>query len=674
MQTSTVLLIILAAIVALGLVLFQYYYKSRKRGKLSVLLSFLRFIGLFGLLVLLINPKFSKSEYTLEKTNLILLTDNSSSLAKSTESVQEVLNEIQINPSLTDKFKVASYNFGNSIQQTDSLSFGDKNTNISKAIKSINEVYTNTNSTVVLISDGNSTIGQDYVFSGKKAKFPIYPIAIGDTTQYEDIRINQVNSNKYAFLKNKFPLEVYVSYDGSREVNSTINITVNGKNVYRESIKLSNTNSSKTINTTLDARSVGLKNILVEVTSLDGERNKENNIRNAVVEVIDEKTNIAIITSMMHPDIGTLRKSIESNEQRSVSINKPSANLKDLDDVDVFILYQPDPSYTSIYTYLKQKKASVFTIGGLKTNWNSINQASRKYRVEDGYPTQEVFGVLNPSFSKFDITDFSMDDFPPLNSNAGTIGVENAETLVQMKILGTTLRSPLLFALDNENGKEVVLVGENIWKWRMQSFRNNQNFQNFDDFIGKLMLYLSSNKGKNRLDVDYKSVYEGSNEAKIKASYFDEAFVFDSNASLIIKLKNTESGSSQEIPMLLKNNLYEADLTNVLPGQYTFTVNVEQENRTQSGSFTILDFDVEKQFLSTDYRKLEQLASATNGKLYFPSNTNDLVQSLLSDNRFVPTQKATQNIVSLIDFRVLLAIIIAALAAEWFIRKYNGLT
>lgn len=673
MQTTTVLLIILAAIVAFGLVLFQYYYKSKKRGKLVLLISFLRFIGLFGLFLLLINPKFSKNEYTLEKANFIVLTDNSSSVAESKNSIDAFLNAINANTSLSDKFKIEHYNFGSSIQQTDSLSFLEKNTNISKALKSLDEVYANTNAAVFLLSDGNSTIGEDYVFSGGNSKFPVYPIVIGDTTQYEDIRIGQVNSNKYAFLKNKYPLEVYVSYDGNSDVSSTVNISVNGKNVYRENIKLSRNDNSKTINTLVNASVVGLKNINISLAPLNNERNIQNNSRNTVVEVIDEKTNIAIISSIMHPDIGALRKSIESNEQRSVSIKKPTVNLKEFDDVDVFILYQPNTSYTSIYNYLKQKKASVFTISGTKTSWNSINKSSRKYSVEDGYPTQAVSGVLNPLFSKFDITDFSMDDFPPLDSNSGTIRVDEGEALIQMKIFGATLKSPLLFALDNENGKEIVLAGENIWKWRMQSFRNNQNFQNFDDFIGKLMLYLSSNKGKNRLDIDYESVYEGSNNARIKASYFDEAFVFDSNASLLLKLKNKENGSSQEIPMLLKNNFYEADLTDIPPGQYTFMVNVEKENRSQSGSFTILDFDVEKQFLSTNYKKLGQLATATNGKLYFPNKTDSLIQNLVNDNQFVPTQKGTKNIVSLIDFRVLLAIIIAALAAEWFIRKYNGL-
>ena len=674
MQTTTILLVILAAIVALGLVLFQYNYKTKKRGKLSLLLSFLRFIGLFGIFLLLINPKFSKNEYILEKANFIVLTDNSSSVAKSKGTIDDVLNQIQSNSALSDKFNVEFYNFGSGIQHSDSLSFKEKNTNIARAIQSLDEVYGQTNSTLILISDGNSTLGEDYVFTGRNSNFSIYPLAVGDTTQYEDIRIDQVNSNKYAFLKNKYPLEVYVSYQGSQEVNAELKIKVNDKNVYSEKVKLSSNINSRTIRTLVKANSVGVKNIGISITPLNNERNTQNNSQNTIVEVIDEKTNIAIVSSIIHPDIGALRKSIESNEQRSVSIKKPSANLKDFEDVDVFVLYQPNPSFKALYAYLKKKKASIFTIGGTKTNWNSITTASRKYQVADGYPIQEIVGALNPSFTKFDITDFAMDDFPPLTSNAGKIQVDEAETLIQMTIFGATLRSPLLFALDNENGKEIVLVGENIWKWRMQSFRNSQNFQNFDDFIGKLMLYLASNKGKDRLNIDYESVYEGGNAIKIKASYFDEAFVFDTNASLVVQVKNKKNGISNEIPMLLKNNFYEADLTDISPGQYSFTVRVDKENRSQSGSFVLLDFDVEKQFSSTNYKKLAQLASVTGGKVYMPNETDSLLQNLVHNNQYVPTQKGTKNVVSLIDYRVFLAIIIAALAAEWFIRKYNGLT
>ncbi|WP_446051389.1 FeoB-associated Cys-rich membrane protein, partial [Zobellia laminariae] len=66
MNTQTILFIILAAIVSLALVLFQYFYKNKRKGKLSIALAFLRFIAFFCGFLLLINPKFTKNEYTTE--------------------------------------------------------------------------------------------------------------------------------------------------------------------------------------------------------------------------------------------------------------------------------------------------------------------------------------------------------------------------------------------------------------------------------------------------------------------------------------------------------------------------------------------------------------------------------------------------------------------------------
>ncbi len=673
MQTITVLLIILAAIAALLLVLFQYYFKSKKGGKLYVFLSFLRFIAYFGILILIINPKFSKNSYAIEKAKLALVVDNSSSVFNSKESIVTVLKALSNNSKLADKFDIKTYSFASNLSESDSLSFRKKHTNITKALSSLNDVYRNVPGAVVLISDGNQTIGQDYGFYSQQLKLPVYPVSVGDTTQYEDLRIDQVNSNRYAFLKNKFPLEVNLTYVGDAAITTTLQVDLNNKSVYRKNIKLSGTDNAKTINILLDAESVGVKDIAITATPLSNEKNTINNVKKTAIEVIDEKTNIAIISSIEHPDIGALKKSIESNEQRTVNILKPTVGTKVLDDIDVFIMYQPNQSFATIFDFVKQKKASVLTITGANTNWNVINNTKRKYRVENGYPTQEIFGVLNPSFTKFDISDFDIESFPPLESNVGQIGVDNGETLLNMQILGQNQNKPLMFALDNENGKELVLFGEHIWKWRMQSYRNNQNFENFDKFIGKLMLYLASNKNKSRLNVEFQTIYEGSSDAKIRASYFDEAFIFDSNATLLLKLKSKDASIEQEIPMLLKNGYYEVDLSNLLPLEYNFTVTVKDENRSQSGNFSILDFDVEKQFLNTNVNKLSQLAKNTKGKVYFSDSYDELLQELLINEQFKPTQRSTKNVVSLIDFRTLLALIIATLSGEWFLRKYNGL-
>jgi hypothetical protein len=186
-------------------------------------------------------------------------------------------------------------------------------------------------------------------------------------------------------------------------------------------------------------------------------------------------------------------------------------------------------------------------------------------------------------------------------------------------------------------------------------------------------LFLANTKPRSRLAIEYENIYHGLNQATIKATYFDETFVFDGNATINILLNGIDNDIRRQLPMLLKDGYYETDIRTLPPGSYNFTVNVKDQNLSKLGKFTILDYDPEQQLLSSNYRKLYRLAQSTKASLYFPSQATKIVEDLISDNRFIPVQKSKQNVVSLIDFKILLGIIAAALAAEWFIRKYNGL-
>ena len=109
MQTSTVLLIILAALLSLTVVYFQYYFRGKQKGMVLLVLSLLRFIGIFGVLLLLINPTFSKMNYTLEKPNLAVLIDNSTSIKTAEQKVQEIQAVFDEKKELADRFDMVFY-------------------------------------------------------------------------------------------------------------------------------------------------------------------------------------------------------------------------------------------------------------------------------------------------------------------------------------------------------------------------------------------------------------------------------------------------------------------------------------------------------------------------------------------------------------------------------------
>lgn len=675
MELHTVFLIALAAIIALGVVFFQYYYRNPRKGPLNIILAALRFIALFCGLLLLINPKFEDNDYYLEKANLILMVDHSTSMKEATteRNLSEIVEKIKGNSQLQDRFSIHGFGFGSAVDQTDSIVFNQRNTDISKALSTANELFLNGTNAVILITDGNQTLGRDYEYLNLGGNLSVNPIVVGDTTQYEDISVGLINTNTYAFLKNKFPVETTIRYQGSAAVSKTVTISINGNRVYQQRVELDGLKNSQTLNTLVEAQSVGIKTIKVEVGTLENEKNTANNVKEAAIEVIDEKTNVVIVSDMLHPDIGALKKSIEANEQRSVSITKPTGTAQDLEEADILILYQPNRNFRQVYEFLQNSKANYFTITGSKTDWNFLNGAQQSFSV-DNRQSEEILPILNNAFGIFGLGEFNVGDFPPLVGNLGDITLKKSgEVIMSQEIRGVDLDKPLFSILTEGKQREAVLFGENIWRWRAQTYRNDQSFQKFDDFIGTLMVYLTSNDQRSRLDVDYALVFENASLAKIRTSYFDEGYQFDPNARISIQIEGTDNNFSRESPMLLKSSYYEVDLSDLASGEYRFTVSVEGENHKRSGVFRILDFDPEKQLTSADHKKLGRLAGKTNGKLYYVDNVEVLMDDLAASEQFLPVQKSRKNVVSLIDFRILLGLMVLVLAAEWFIRKYNGL-
>ncbi|WP_108425568.1 VWA domain-containing protein [Flagellimonas amoyensis] len=675
MELYTVFLIVLAAIIALGVVFFQYYYRNPKKGPLKIILAALRFIALFCGLLLLINPKFVDNDYYLEKANLILMVDHSTSMKEATTegNLSEVLDKIKDNSQLQDRFSIHGFGFGSTVDQTDSIVFNQRNTDISKALSTANELFLNGTNAVVLITDGNQTLGRDYEYLNLGENLSVNPIVVGDTTQHADISVGLINSNTYAFLKNKFPVETTIRYQGSAAVSKTVTISINGNKVHQQRVELDALKNSQTLNTLIEAQSVGIKTIKVEVGALENEKNTANNAKETAIEVIDEKTNVVIVSDMLHPDIGALKKSIEANEQRSVSITKPTGTTQNLEEADILILYQPNRNFRQVYDFLQKSKTNYFTITGSKTDWNFLNGVQQSFSV-DNSQSEEILPILNNAFGIFGLGDFNVDGFPPLVGNLGDIELKKSgEVILSQQIRGVELDKPLFSILTEGKQREAVLFGENSWRWRAQTYRNDQSFQKFDDFMGTLMVYLTSNDQRSRLDVDYALVFENASMAKIRATYFDEGYQFDPNARISIQIEGLDNDFTRESPMLLKSSYYEVDLSDLASGEYRFTVSVESENHKRSGVFRILDFDPEKQLTSSDHMKLGRLAEKNSGELYYLDNVDALVNDLASSQRFLPVQKSRENVVSLIDFRILLGLMVLVLAAEWFIRKYNGL-
>ena len=69
---------------------------------------------------------------------------------------------------------------------------------------------------------------------------------------------------------------------------------------------------------------------------------------------------------------------------------------------------------------------------------------------------------------------------------------------------------------------------------------------------------------------------------------------------------------------------------------------------------------------------MNQLATHTSGKVYYPSESQQVMTELIGDERYVTTQKSNTISQELIDWKYILILSILFFTIEWFVRKYIG--
>lgn len=673
MTTNTLLLLLLSLLIAAGLSFFQYIYKAKNKSRVGWFLAFLRFSSIFGILLLLINPIVTKNSLETVKTPLPIVVDNSSSISflNANEKALELYKKIQSNSDLQEKFDVQSYQFSDDFEPIETFDFKGTQTNIDVVAKNLKSIYKNAIYPTVLITDGNQTSGNDYVYSFAVNK--VYPVIVGDTTTFLDFKINQLNVNKYAFHKNKFPVEAFLQYSGTKSMTADFIISQGNSVFSKQSITFSPSKKTATVNVLLPADKIGLQVFKATISSKEKEKNTFNNTKNFAVEVIDQKTNIAIISAINHPDLGAMKRAIESNVQRKVTIVKPN-EIKTLQDYNVLILYQPTTEFKTIFENNKVAGINTFIITGNNTDFNFLNQQQDNLNFKMSGQKEDYLSVFNGQFNLFAADNIGFENLPPLQNAFGTITTKGAvSVLLSSKIRTIDTNSPLLAFAENQGKRAAYLLGENSWKWRLQTHVNNQSFEKYDVFIDKIIQFLASNNSKKSLVVEHESFFNSGEAIEITAQYFNKNYEFDEKARLTIAVTNTKTKQTKNYDLLKGNNSYKVNLDGLKAGSYAFTVKELNSKSTYSSSFEILDFDIEKQFVNPDVEKLTQLATQTQGKAFFTDQVDVLIKTLLENEEYKAIEKNIVTKTPLIDWIWLLVLISILLATEWFVRKYNGL-
>lgn len=671
MLKTNFILIAIAGLLALAVAFYQYIYKNKEKSKLEYALFLLRFLTLFLVGVFLVNPKFLKKKYHTKKPTLAVVVDNSASIKALNNSkyVISVVNQFKNSKKLQDKFKVQFFKFGSQLQLLDTLVFTENHSDISNSLHEIAKLYKN-NTATVLITDGNITKGTNP--SNILIKNAVYPLVVGDTTKQEDIFISKINVNKQVFINNKFPVEVFVTYNGVDDTTKKVAVFHDKNKIAQKTITLNRVENSKSLSFNLKAKTKGTQYYSIRVETLEKERNKKNNSKSFSINVLDEVIKVGIISHLNHPDLGVFKNVLATNKKFKIDFLKVKNKKIQLNNYQLVILYQPNKEFKFLFDEINTKKINYLVVTGLKTNWGFLNKSQPLLVKEAITKTEEIQPKLNLSYAPYLVKSIDFSGYSPVEDIFGETKFNKLPNiLLYQKIKGIPTKKPLLASISTSNQKVGMFFGENVWKWRIEHFRKNNSFEGFDTFFASFIHYLSSNSKKQRLSVAVKSSFYANESVDFGALFLGENLSFDARASIQVVISKDKKQISKQ-PFYLEKNRYKCSISNLPSGTYFYEVLVNKTAISKSGSFKVLPYNLEEQFTHSNYYNLELLAKKTKGKTYYKNNEKALILKLINAKEFKSLQSKTIKKIPLINEKWALFLVLFLLTLEWFLRKYFG--
>lgn len=667
--------LLLIVIMAAAISGFLYFHKPRFSKGQSWFLSGLRFVVLVLIALFLLQPMLQSESLRDEKPLLIWLSDNSESVMATADSAitkdffrQEMASYQE---RLFEKYAMVPYAFDANVERKE-LDFRGGETNISAAIEEVQGRYFNQNvGAVVLASDGIYNRGANPLYPARSSAYPIYSIGLGDTTQPVDLRIENLVHNKATYQGSKFPLEIGVNayyLEGKPFEIKVINQA--GEAVYSRKVSISDNNFYHKESLFLEPREAGLKSYKVSVSELEGESTYANNSASFTIDVINRKKQIAIVGSGIHPDLGALARALSSDKNYQVQTGLLES-FENLETFDLVVLHMPQQEELLAAEGLTAPQL-IFT--GADTDFKALQYAGLAFTSKGG--SESVFNHLNQSFTLFQLKEEERDflmNLPPVQSPYGDNQSANQDVLLYQKVGQVATNRPLMAFSEQQAKRYGIFMGTGIWRWRMYNYREKQNFNAFDGFWLKTIQYLTTNVKKRRFVVESEAEYNLGEKLNINARLFNPSFELVNDPEVNFVLKN-QSGEEFEYAFNRTEVAYQLQLNEFPAGVYSWraTTSLGAENFVQEGSFAVLDLNLENQKTVANHQLLKNMAQASGGKFFGLAEAEQLVESLMQNQRAVTISYADKTIDSLLEHWWIFFVILALLATEWALRKYWG--
>lgn len=649
-------------------------------------MSSLRFITVLILSFFLLSPLFSGSTVRNEKPLVIFAQDNSSSITLNKDSVfykteyDSIISDFLDNlPEYTD---VISYSFGENTRNTASFDFNDRLTNLTDILSKLENMYYNRNiGALIIASDGIYNNGKNPVYHDFKLNCPVYTLALGDTIPPRDLFISKIETNNLAFTGNLFPVNIRLSAYGLIGQKSILKISSENEVVYTEEIVVDDDNYSKQYSIELKSEETGILHYNISIDPVINESNPNNNKREFVIEIIENKQKILLLPFSPHPDIAAITNSLQSNQKFEIEVKDPGETIDSLENYNLIILHQL-PSLTNqssnLLRTILEKEIPVLYIVGSQTLIDNLNNVVGEINISGKLNSfEEAQPLLNNNFTLFHIDeDFQtfVNMMPPLLVNFGDYNYDQlSDVLFYQKIKQINTTRPLILFSQTASVKNAFIFGEGIWRWRMYDFSENGDFYLFDNLMNKIVQYLSLQIKNERFVIDNKKIIPEYEQVYFSGQLYNQSYMITNKPEVNIEIIDSEQNSYSFV-FDRSGDSYSLN-TGILPvGDYKYTAKTELGNEIfeKTGEFSIIKMDIESENTIANHQLLYKISAAAGGELFYIDQLPLLHNKIENNSDIDYISFDEKQYIELINLKLIFVLLIFLLSMEWFLRKIYG--
>ncbi len=676
------------------------YYKTINNKQINYLL-YIRVVLLVVCLLLFLNPKIEIKKEKINNLPWHIYIDKSLSLkyykkpsnrtyVKSISNFANRLKQKNIN------FKV--FSFGSqvdSVSNISKLTADASSTNIGEVFDNLNSKYDDNIAGALIFTDGQINQGPLLSKFYNYKKNPIYIVGIGDTIPMLDISIQSIDLPSTSVKGEEVDILVEVMSTGN--VNERISITLfddSQKLIGSKIIKVQGSESKEKIRFQVMPNKIGKNSYLVKCSALSDEINIQNNQQQAIMHVMKDQYNVALITGSPNYNTRLLKEFLDKTKNNNT-------------DHYIFRRNQFEPGLNEFWK--KKYELIIFDNNPIKENsdqWNSLFRVFAKKLISHNssfliIPSHELHSpsianylkIIDIEVTEFELNDFNDNNWIFLENWVEKFSMENQNSSMMISN-SYPLQSPVFKQLENMNNQEIkfaeyiedntplLILGEKqsirygLWnsdnihalKFKLLGKHNSSLTENL---LNNIFSWLMKKSGMQEyIFRSDKNIYQQGEKVKLsgKSINFNNK-VYQGTVELYHE--NDLIGAKSLFYDMDKNE-YKSSFWAPKPGTIDYIIRLNKDSeglQVSKGSFEVQESHIELNKIFLNEKKLRMISNSSGGKFQFWKDRDLVIDEII--NKY---KKEDYILHYNIRYNYLvISFIISLLIFEWFLRRRAGL-